>query len=123
MFALDVSIQTQIVKLLEDLQHELGLTYLFIAHDLSKVKHISDCVAVMYAGKIVELADSEELYNNPLHPYTKSLLAAIPIPDPRARTNKHRQLDKEGETDKKFDVTNTKLVEVTEGHWVARVNE
>lgn len=121
--ALDVSIQTQIVKLLEDLQHELGLTYLFIAHDLSMVKHISDRVAVMYAGKIVELADSEELYNNPLHPYTKSLLAAIPIPDPRAGTNKHRQLHKEGETDKKFDVTNAKLVEVTEGHWVAKVIE
>lgn len=118
--ALDVSIQTQIVKLLEDLQHELGLTYLFIAHDLSMVKHISDRVAVMYAGKIVELAESEELYNNPLHPYTKSLLSAIPIPDPRAGANKHRHLNKEGEAERKFNVENTVLVEVTEGHWVAK---
>ncbi|REB08108.1 ABC transporter ATP-binding protein [Sporosarcina sp. BI001-red] len=118
--ALDVSIQTQIVKLLEDLQHKLGLTYLFIAHDLSMVKHISDRVAVMYAGKIVELAESEELYNNPLHPYTKSLLAAIPIPDPRMGANKHRQLNKQDIADRKFNVENTKLVEVMEGHWVAQ---
>ncbi len=118
--ALDVSIQTQIVKLLEDLQHKLGLTYLFIAHDLSMVKHISDRVAVMYAGKIVELAESEELYNNPLHPYTKSLLAAIPIPDPKVGANKHRQLNKKDEADRKFNVENTKLVEVMEGHWVAQ---
>ena len=90
--ALDVSIQSQIVELLEDLQHRLGLTYLFIAHDLSMVKHISDRVAVMYAGKIVELAESEELYNNPQHPYTKSLLAAIPIPDPRIESRKKRVL-------------------------------
>ena len=80
--ALDVSIQAQIVNMLEDLQDELGLTYLFIAHDLSMVKHISDRIAVMYLGNIVELAESGELYNNPQHPYTRSLLSAIPIPDP-----------------------------------------
>ncbi len=86
--ALDVSIQAQIINLLEDLQKRLKLSYLFIAHDLSVVKHISDRVAVMYLGKIVELAETEELFSNPLHPYTEGLLAAVPVPDTTAQRNR-----------------------------------
>ena len=118
--ALDVSIQKQVVDLLKDLQQRLGLTYLFIAHDLSMVKHISDRVAVMYGGKIVELAESEELYTNPQHPYTKMLLNSIPIPDPVIEKHKKRQVMTEEELmTNRFDVENTELVEVSEGHWVA----
>lgn len=88
--ALDVSIQAQVVNLLKDLQHKLGLTYLFIAHDLSMVRYISDRVGVMYLGHMMELAGSEELYENPMHPYTRALLSAIPIPDPDVQRSRKR---------------------------------
>jgi oligopeptide transport system ATP-binding protein len=90
--ALDVSIQSQIINLLHDLQTKLNLTYLFIAHDLNIVKYISDRIAVMYLGNIVELASSEDLYNNTLHPYSQALLSAVPIPDPDKEAQKKRQI-------------------------------
>ena len=87
--ALDVSIQAQVINMFDELQDEMGLTYLFIAHDLLVVRHISDRIAVMYLGKMVELADAAEIYDHPMHPYSKSLLSAVPVPDPKiARANK-----------------------------------
>jgi oligopeptide transport system ATP-binding protein len=88
--SLDVSIQAQVVNLLEELQEKLGLTYLFIAHDLSMVRHISDRMVVMYLGKVMELADRNEIYLRPLHPYTKALISAVPIPDPDKAAQSNR---------------------------------
>jgi len=87
--ALDVSIQAQVINMFDELQDQMGLTYLFIAHDLLVVRHISDRIAVMYLGKMVELADAKEIYDHPLHPYTKSLMSSVPLPDPvKARANR-----------------------------------
>ncbi|HEY2421220.1 MAG TPA: oligopeptide/dipeptide ABC transporter ATP-binding protein [Neobacillus sp.] len=90
--ALDVSIQAQVINMLEDLQAEMDLTYLFVAHDLSMVRHISNRIGVMYLGKLVEISKSDELYHKPLHPYTQALLSAIPIPDPRGAKTSKRQI-------------------------------
>ena len=111
--ALDVSIQAQVINLLQDLKEKLGLTVLFVAHDLSVVKYFSDRIGVMYMGKIVELAESEELFQNPLHPYTKSLLSAVPIPDPRREKNRKRILYKPVDGD-----MSAELREILPGHWV-----
>ena len=136
--ALDVSIQAQVVNLLEDLQTEFGLTYLFIAHDLSVVKHISDRIAVMYLGHIVELSEANDLYNNPIHAYTRALLSAVPIPDPVVEKTRERII-LEGDVPSplnppigcvfktrctkksacKCSETTPVLTEVKPGHWVA----
>lgn len=114
--ALDVSIQAQVVNLMKRLQKERGLTYLFIAHDLSMVKYISERIGVMYAGKLLEVADSEELYRNPIHPYTKALLSAIPVPDPEIERNRERMIFNPVEHP-----TDGTLMfrEVNKGHWVS----
>ncbi len=136
--ALDVSIQAQVVNLLEELQDELNLTYLFIAHDLSMVRHICDRVAVMYLGKIVELAGSDELYENPLHPYTQALLSAVPVPDPTVEERRQRVIltgdvpspanpptgcNFNTRCPVRFDLCyeepDPELIEYSPGHWVA----
>jgi oligopeptide transport system ATP-binding protein len=115
--ALDVSIQAQVVNLMKKLQKEKGLTYLFIAHDLSMVKYISDRIGVMYFGKLVELAPANELYNNPLHPYTQSLLSAIPLPDPDyERTRVRKTYDPS--VHQYTDGEKLKMREITPGHFV-----
>ena len=102
--ALDVSIQAQVVNLLIELQKKMGLTYLFVAHDLSMVKHISDRVAVLYLGSLVELTTSQELYDHPLHPYTQALMSAIPIPDPEVeRKRDQEKIRLEGEVPSPID--------------------
>ncbi|MFZ3589229.1 ABC transporter ATP-binding protein [Bacillus sp. DJP31] len=114
--ALDVSIQAQVVNLLKKLQKEKGLTYLFIAHDLSMVKYISDRIAVMFRGKIVELTTSDELYANPIHPYTRSLLSAIPLPDPDTeKTRKRIMYDPDQHN---YDVEEATMREIKPGHFV-----
>ncbi|MCD5324684.1 MULTISPECIES: ABC transporter ATP-binding protein [Pontibacillus] len=117
--ALDVSIQAQVVNLLKELQEEKNLTYLFIAHDLSMVKYISDRIGVMYFGKLVEVADSEDLYKNAFHPYTKSLMSAIPHPDPDYERNRKRVTYDVEEHRREMDGEEPEWREVSPGHWVS----
>jgi len=115
--ALDVSIQAQVVNLMKRLQKEKGLTYLFIAHDLSMVKYISDRIGVMYFGKLVELAPSDDLYKHPLHPYTKSLLSAIPLPDPDYERSRKR-IPYDPSVHQYTDQDRPEMREVAPGHFV-----
>ena len=115
--ALDVSIQAQVINLLNELREKFGLTILFIAHDLSVVKYFSDRIGVMYFGKMVELADSEELFRHPLHPYTKSLLSAIPLPDPITEKNRKR-IVYNALAEHDYSVDTPSLREVSPGHFV-----
>ena len=115
--ALDVSIQAQIINLINDLRKELGLTVLFIAHDLSVVKYFSDRIAVMYFGKIVELADSDELFRHPLHPYTRSLLSAIPLPDP-VYEKKRKRISYNPLLAHDYSTDTPNLREISDGHFV-----
>lgn len=112
--ALDVSVQAQIINLLGDLKAELGLALMFIAHDLSVVKHFCDRIGVMYLGRMVELASSEELFENPLHPYTRALLSAIPLPNPKIERNKQRIIYNKEEFSSKYE----KMQEISNGHFV-----
>ena len=114
--ALDVSIQAQVINLLNELRDKMNLTIMFIAHDLSVVKYFSDRIAVMYKGKIVELADSDELFENPCHPYTKSLLSAIPVPDPHYEKRRQRIVYTPENDGVAWE--QSKLFEVTPGHFV-----
>lgn len=117
--ALDVSIQAQVINLLKELQEEMGMTYLFIAHDLSMVKHISDRIAVMHKGHIVELGNKEEIYHKPVHPYTKSLLSAIPHPNPRyERVRKRIQLD-----ESQLDYIKSPWTQLSETHYVLATDD
>ena len=115
--ALDVSIRAQIINLLNDLKEEMGLTIMFIAHDLSVVKYFCDRIAVMYFGEIVELASSDELFKHPLHPYTKSLLSAIPKPNPITEKNRQRIIY-EPSKEHDYSIEKPKLVEIIPGHFV-----
>ena len=115
--ALDVSVQAQIINLLDDLRHKMGLTILFIAHDLSVVKYFSDRIGVMYYGKMVELATSDELFRHPLHPYTRSLLSAIPLPDPEYE-KKRKRITYEPLREHDYSVEKPSMREITPGHFV-----
>ena len=115
--ALDVSIQAQVINLLNDLKEEMGLTILFIAHNLSVVKYFSDRIGVMYYGKLVEVAKGDDLYKNPLHPYTKALLSAIPEPNPLTERTRQR-VDYDPKRDHDYSQEQPTMVEVEEGHFV-----